>query len=60
MWDPEEDLRLLVADAIQRLKILNIDIQLQGTVDPALVWIGYRVKEVEELLLPVTQVEVSS
>ena len=53
MWDPDEDLRLLVAAAIQRLKVLNIEIQLQGTVDPALVWIGYRIKEVEELLQPV-------
>lgn len=52
MWDPDEDLRLLVAAAIQRLKVLNIEIQLQGTVDPALVWIGYRIKEVEELLQP--------
>ena len=52
VWDPDEDLRLLVVDAIQRLKILNIDIRLQGTVDPALVWIGYRIKEVEELLQP--------
>jgi len=52
VWDPDEDLRLLVAAAIQRLKVLNIEIQLQGTVDPALVWIGYRIKEVEELLQP--------
>jgi len=52
VWDPDEDLRLLVAAAIQRLKVLNTDIQLQGTVDPALVWIGYRIKEVEELLQP--------
>lgn len=60
MWDPNEDLKLLVAEAIQRLKLLNLDIQLQGAVDPALIWIGYRVKEVEELLDPITREALSS
>jgi len=40
----------LVTAAVQRLRDLDTDIRQQGAVDPALAWIAYRVREVEELL----------
>lgn len=50
VWVAEEYFEDPVAEAIQRLRILGVDIQQQGTVDPALIWIGHRVREIEELL----------
>lgn len=52
MRDDREQLTALVTEAVQRLRGLHTDIRQQGMVDPALAWIAYRVREVEELLLP--------